>query len=288
VVDKPEGPTSHDVVDRVRRAFGVRRVGHTGTLDPFATGVLPVCIGKATRLASILSAGAKAYEATIRLGFATSTDDRTGTPLGPPQPVAVTREAAEAVCSRFVGELDQVPPAYSAKRVGGERLYELARRGARAVPKPYRVTVFALELRRVGGETLEIGVRCSAGTYIRALARDIGEALASGGHLSALRRTWSAGFGLEHAVTWDELAQAGLASRIMRLEALLPEIPAVRVGEDGLRALRHGRDIERSALIEGSDWSAGERFRVLGEDGALVALATPSGDRLHPHLVLVE
>jgi tRNA pseudouridine55 synthase len=288
VVDKPEGPTSHDVVDRVRRAFGVRRVGHTGTLDPFATGVLPVCIGKATRLASILSAGAKAYEATIRLGFATSTDDRTGTPLGPPQPVAVTREAAEAVCSRFVGELDQVPPAYSAKRVAGERLYELARRGARAEPKPYRVTVFALELRRVGGETLEIGVRCSAGTYIRALARDIGEALASGGHLSALRRTWSGGFGLEHAVTWDELAQAGLASRIMRLEALLPEIPAVRVGEDGLRALRHGRDIERSALIEGSDWSAGERFRVLGEDGALVALATPSGDRLHAHLVLVE
>ena len=288
MVDKPEGPTSHDVVDRVRRALGVRRVGHTGTLDPFATGVLPVCIGKATRLASILSAGVKAYEATIRLGFATSTDDRTGTPLGPPQPVAVTRETAEAVCSRFVGELDQVPPAYSAKRVAGERLYELARRGVRAEPKPSRVTVFALELRRVGGETLEIGVRCSAGTYIRALARDIGEALASGAHLSALRRTWSGGFGLEHAVTWDELAQDGLPSRIMPLEALLPEIPAVRVGEDGLRALRNGRDIERSALIEGSDWTAAERFRVLGEDGALVALATPSGDRLHPHLVLVE
>src|SRR5262245_8855102 len=129
VVDKPEGPTSHDVVDRVRRALGLRRVGHTGTLDPFATGVLPVCTGKATRLASILSAGVKAYEARIRLGFATSTDDRTGRPLGPPQPVAVTHDAADAVCRRFVGEIEQIPPAYSAKRVAGERLYELARRG---------------------------------------------------------------------------------------------------------------------------------------------------------------
>ena len=288
VVDKPEGPTSHDVVDRVRRALGLRRVGHTGTLDPFATGVLPICIGKATRLASILSAGVKAYEATIRLGFATSTDDRTGTPLGLPQPVSVAQEAAESVCRRFVGELDQVPPAYSAKRVAGERLYALARRGESAERKPSRVTIFALDLRSVRGGTLEIAVRCSAGTYIRALARDIGEALGYGGHLSALRRTRSAGFGLEEAVAWDELAREGLPARIVPLQALLPELPAVRVGGDGLRALRHGRDIERAALIDGSDWTPAERFRVLGEDGALVALANPSGDRLHPHLVLVE
>jgi tRNA pseudouridine55 synthase len=276
------------VVDRVRRALGLRRVGHTGTLDPFATGVLPVCTGKATRLASILSAGVKAYEARIRLGFATSTDDRTGRPLGPPQPVAVTPDAAEAVCRRFVGEIEQIPPAYSAKRVAGERLYELARRGTSTERKPSRVTVHALELRLVKGGMLEIAVRCSAGTYIRALARDIGEALGVGGHLTALRRTQSSGFGLEGAVSWDDLLRDGVRSRIVPLDALLPEIPAVRVGEDGLRAVRHGRDIEPGALIVGSEWTAAERVRVLGEDGAFLALANPIGGRLHPHLVLVE
>ena len=272
----------------VRRALEIRRVGHTGTLDPFATGVLPICVGKATRLAALLSGGVKAYDASMRLGFATSTDDRTGTPLGPPMPVAVTRDAAEAVCRRFVGELDQVPPAYSAKRVAGKRLYELARSGVRMPCKPSRVTVLALEVRHVGDARLDFGVRCSSGTYVRALARDIGAALGTGGHLSALRRTESAGFGLPEAVTWGELTRADLRSKIVPLQALLPEIPAVRVGAQGLRALRHGRDLERSALIEGSDWRDGERFRILAEDGALVALATPTGARLHPHVVLVE
>ncbi len=272
----------------MRRALGQRRVGHTGTLDPFASGVLPVCIGRATRLAAYLAGGVKAYDATLRLGFATSTDDRTGTPLGPTRPVAVTGAEVEAVCRRFVGELEQVPPLYSAKRVAGKRLYELARQGREVERKPSRVTVFSLELRRFGEETLDIAVRCAAGTYLRALARDIGEALGTGGHLTALRRTESAGFGVGLAVTWDELQWETPWSKILPLRDLLVEIPSVRVGSRGLEAIRHGRDIERSALVEGSDWGAGERFRVLGEDGALLALAIPKPGRLHPHLVLVD
>lgn len=289
VVDKPEGPTSHDVVDRVRKALGLRRVGHTGTLDPFATGVLPVCLGKATRLAPFLSGGVKAYEAHVRLGFATSTDDRTGEPLGPVRPVAVTREAVATACRRFVGELDQVPPVYSAKRVHGERLYALARRGAAFERKPARVTVLALQVRGLREDVVELSVRCSSGTYVRALARDLGEALGTGGHLAELRRTESGGFGLSAAAIWDELlSDAILGPKILPLKDLLPELPAVRVGAQGFEAIRHGRDLERSALIDGADWKPAERFRVMGEDGALLALATPSMDRLHPHLVLVD
>ncbi|HET7291549.1 MAG TPA: tRNA pseudouridine(55) synthase TruB [Vicinamibacteria bacterium] len=289
VVDKPEGPTSHDVVDRVRRTLGLRRVGHTGTLDPFATGVLPVCVGKATRLAPFLGGGVKVYEARVRLGFATTTDDRTGEPLGPVRPVTASPEAVAAACRRFVGELDQVPPAYSAKRVAGRRLYALARQGAAVERKPARVTVFSIEPRGIDGDVIDLRVRCSAGTYVRGLARDIGESLGTGGHLEGLRRTESGGFGLASAASWDDLlSEPALRSKLLPLKDLLPGLPAVRVGDEGRAAIRHGRDLVRAALLEGRDWAAGERYRVLGEDGALLALATPAGDSLHPHLVLVD
>lgn len=298
IVDKPAGPTSHDVVDRVRRAFGERRVGHTGTLDPFATGVLPVCVGKATRLARFLAAGEKIYRATVRLGFATATDDLTGAPLGPAVAVSVEPDAVRQALLALTGEILQVPPAYSAKRVAGERLHERARRGKPVAQAPVRVTVHALELQDLAGDRLELEARCSPGTYVRALARDLGEALGVGAHLVALRRTRSGGFGLDGAVTWDELAAVS-RQRLIPLSEVLLELPAVLVDDAGLAALRHGRDLDRSRVASGFPDEPPERLRVLDGSGRLVALAVPRGfgfrapglrlePVLHPDVVLVD
>jgi tRNA pseudouridine55 synthase len=296
VVDKPAGPTSHDVVDRVRRALGTRRAGHTGTLDPFATGVLPVCVGRATRLARFLSAGEKEYVATVRLGFATTTDDPTGEPLGAPVPVRVEPGALAAALGGLVGSFDQIAPAFSAKHVGGRRLYELARRGE-AVPRAATpVTVHAVTLVARGEDTVEIAVRCSAGTYVRALARDLGERLGTGAHLAALRRTRSGPFDLSQAVSGEDLA--GAAERTIPLAGLLPDLPAVRVAEPGRRLVGHGRDLGPEDVLQGFPAAPVERVRVLDESGALLALAVPKGlgpgssvlprvPVLHPDVVLV-
>lgn len=297
VVDKPAGPTSHDIVDRVRRALGARRVGHTGTLDPFATGVLAVCVGKATRLVRFLADGDKVYRAAIRLGFATTTDDRLGEPLGEPRPVALAPAVIVAAARALTGPLDQVPPSYSAKRVGGRRLYELAREGVAVAPAAVRVTVHALDVVALEGDRVELEVRCSPGTYIRALARDLGEALGVGGHLVALRRLRTGAFGLEQSVPGDRLTAEDRRS-LIPLGALLPELPAVRVGDSGRRALRHGRDLDRALVAEFPDRPA-PRWRIVDEAGDLLALAVPRGfgpegsglpvtPVLHPDLVLVD
>jgi tRNA pseudouridine55 synthase len=297
VVDKPGGPTSHDVVDRVRRALRTRRVGHTGTLDPFATGVLPVCVGRATRLARFLSGGEKEYVATVRLGFATTTDDRTGEPLGAPVPVDTTPEALAAALDGLMGSFDQVPPAFSAKHVGGRRLYELARRGV-AVPRAATpVTVHAIRLLGREADTVEIAVRCSAGTYVRALARDLGERLGTGAHLTALRRTRSGPFDLSQSVSGDDLA--GAVERMIPLARLLLHLPAVTVAAEGRRLVGHGRELGPGDVVEGFPEGPVERVRVLDESGALLALAVPTGlgpepsalprvPALHPDVVLVD
>jgi tRNA pseudouridine55 synthase len=297
VVDKPGGPTSHDVVDRVRRALRTRRVGHTGTLDPFATGVLPVCVGRATRLARFLSGGEKEYVATVRLGFATTTDDRTGEPLGARVPGDVAPEALAAALEGLVGSFDQVPPAFSAKHVGGRRLYELARRGE-AVPRAATpVTVHAIRLLAREADTVEIAVRCSAGTYVRALARDLGEGLGTGAHLTALRRTRSGPFDLSQSVSGDDLA--GAVERMIPLARLLLDLPAVTVAAEGRRLVGHGRELGPGDVVEGFPEGPVERVRVLDESGALLALAVPTGlgpepsalprvPALHPDVVLVD
>ncbi len=278
VVDKPAGPTSHDVVDRVRRAAGVRRVGHTGTLDPFATGVLAVCVGKATRLARFLAGGAKEYRAVVRLGFATSTDDSTGAPLGVPRAVHLAEAAVRDACARLVGELSQVPPAYSAKHVGGRRLHEMARAGIAVERSPAAVTVHALQLVGATADRLTLDVRCSPGTYVRALARDLGEALGCGGHLEALRRTRTGSFGLDGSVRWEDLDPFP-AESLAPMNGLLADMPAVRVGADGLEALRHGRNLGRDHVLSGFPADdPPERLRVLDADGEeLLALAVPQG-----------
>lgn len=297
VVDKPAGPTSHDVVDRVRRALDIRKAGHTGTLDPFATGVLPVCLGKATRLARFLTGTDKTYRATVRLGFATNTDDLTGEPVGPIRPVAVSGGALAEACRALTGPLMQAAPAFSAKWVKGRRAYDLAREGI-DTPRPVSpVTVHAIEVLGHENELVEIEVRCSAGTYIRALARDLGEALGTGGHLVSLRRTVSGPFTMSDAVAWDEI---GPGARITSLAHLLPELPAATVTPPGVEALRHGRALAASLVATGfPDAPPPARMRVLDEEGSLVALAVPRGFEtpgpgltlervLHPDIVLVD
>jgi tRNA pseudouridine55 synthase len=299
VIDKPVGPTSHDVVDRVRRALGTRRVGHTGTLDPFASGVLPVCVGKATRLVRFLSGGEKEYAATLRLGFATTTDDLQGEPLGDARVASVEPAALEQAARGFLGDILQVPPTFSAKRSGGRRHHELARAGTPAERTACAVHIAAIEITRVSGDLVEMNVRCSPGTYIRALARDIGERLGVGGHLHALRRTRSGAFGLADAATLDDLQRDGAAARMVPLAQLLPELPAVQVGAPGLTALRHGRDLQREAVLSGFPEAPLGPMRVLDEAGALVAVAVPRGfdaaapglsfePCLHPDLVLID
>ncbi|HET9314622.1 MAG TPA: tRNA pseudouridine(55) synthase TruB [Vicinamibacteria bacterium] len=294
VVDKPSGPTSHDVVDHVRRRLGQRRVGHTGTLDPFATGVLPVCLGHATRLARFFTEGEKEYRASIRLGFATTTDDLTGEPLHEPRPIAVEDDALRVACRALVGTLAQVPPAYSAKRVGGRRLYDLARAGQAVERAAVPVTVHAFDLLAPDGDRLEVEVRCAPGTYVRSLARDLGAALGIGAHLTALRRTRSGGFGLDVAVPLDDVD----AGRVLPMEALLTEWPAVRLTARGREAVGHGRDITRDLATD--DWpAAAPHVRLLDADARLVAVGVPRAGStegsdlafppaLHPEIVFVR
>jgi tRNA pseudouridine55 synthase len=297
VADKPDGPTSHDVVDRLRRALSVRRVGHTGTLDPFATGVLPLLVGKATRLARFLVADEKEYEARVRFGFATTTDDRTGTPLGPPVPFTLEEGRLASALADLTGELLQLPPAYSAKRVDGQRLYSLARAGAKVPVKAVSVRVDRLRIVAIQGDEIDLEVRCSAGTYIRALARDLGDRLGVGAHLTALRRTKSGAFSLDGAVTWEELERVS-ESRLQPLSGILPGFPACLVGPEGREALKHGRDLPRKLVLEGFPEAPPERMRVLDAGGDLLALAVPRGFSpaveglpkepvLHPEIVLL-
>ncbi len=296
VVDKPAGPTSHDVVDRVRQAFCVKRVGHTGTLDPFATGVLPVCVGKATRLARFLAESEKEYQATVRLGLATTTDDLNGEPLGAAQPVGANSEQLQEACRALSGRIQQLPPSFSAKRIQGRRSYQLARRGLSVERSSVPVTVHALEVTAVEPPLVRLRVRCSAGTYVRAIARDLGAALGVGGHLVALRRTWSGGFGIEDAVGWEQI---GASSEQLRpLSAVLTHLPKLVVGPEGVAALHHGRDLTRRLVLTGFPEAAPVRVRVVDEAGSLLALAVPRGfepelrrlgvdPALHPDVVLI-
>ncbi|MBN2370067.1 MAG: tRNA pseudouridine(55) synthase TruB [Vicinamibacteria bacterium] len=296
VIDKPAGPTSHDVVDRVREICGTRRVGHTGTLDPFATGVLAVCIGSATRLARFLSAGPKVYRARIRLGVSTTTDDCQGEPIGDPRSVSLRQDEVESACRALTGSLKQVPPAFSAKRVDGRRAYALARRGEPVSPAAVDVTIEDLRLESMHDGTIDLLVTCSPGTYVRALARDLGDMLGTGGHLTALRRLRSGEFDIEQAVSWAEIG-ARVVDRVIPLSRLLAHWPSVTVGEQGAVDLGHGRAIERSMTIEGFPLDPPERLRAVDRSGRLLAIVRPAGfglksdelpvePRLHPEIVL--
>ncbi len=286
VVDKPAGPTSHDVVDAVRRAYRLRRVGHTGTLDPFATGVLPVCLGRATRLARFLTGHDKAYRATVRLGFATDTDDLTGRRLGEALPVGASLADVDAAARRFLGRQEQLPPAFSAKQVGGQRLYARARRGESVERRAAWVSFHAIEVVSYEPPDMVLDVACSAGAYVRALARDLGAALGTGGHLAALRRTRSGPFDLSQAVGLADLD--GDPRRLVPLAELLPDLPAVRLEGRQAEAVRHGRALPKALIANDLELEPEGRVRLLDEAGELLALAVlrlPEG-LLQPDIVL--
>ena len=291
LIDKPTGPTSHDVVARMRRVLGERAVGHTGTLDPMATGLLVLVIGKATRLASLLTGGDKTYDATVRLGFRTSTDDAHGLPVGPAAEQCPSDANVHAALERFRGTFQQMPPAYSAKSVGGTRAYELARKDKPVNLTPVDVTVRSLEWQGREGDLVFLRVQATAGFYVRALARDLGAVLGCGGHLAALRRVRSGSFGVEES--W-ELGMAEKASREAAEERLiepasaLPALAAVQVNEPGLKRVRHGNPLGPAHLEGGLPEAApgGTLVKILSREGRLLALAEPRAGALHPVVVL--
>ncbi len=274
VVDKPAGLTSHDVVGRVRRLAGTRKVGHAGTLDPMATGVLLLGVDRATRLLGHLALSDKAYDATIRLGFATTTDDAEGDPLSAVSASSVTGPEVRAALAAMTGEVDQVPSAVSAVKVDGRRAYARVRAGEAVELQARRVRIDAIEVHAVrpAGDWLDVdvSVRCSSGTYVRAIARDLGEALGCGGHLAALRRT-AIGAGeravtLADAATLDDLEPGALPLLTMG-ESARRFFPVVEVGEDEAVRVGHGK---RLALGLASAPTA-----VLGPDGDLLGLYGP-------------
>ena len=242
MVDKPGGMTSHDVVARVRRLARTRKVGHAGTLDPMATGVLVLGLNRATRLLGHLTMTDKRYEATVRLGATTTTDDAEGDPVDARPTDALTGDAVRAVLASFVGELDQVPSAVSAVKVGGKRAYARVRAGEAVELPPRRVTVHALEVTRMALPDVEISVHCSSGTYVRAIARDLGEALGVGGHLTALRRTAVGPFSLETAHTLDELEEHFVAVPIA--EAARASFPSLDLDDARSADVRVGRRLD--------------------------------------------
>ncbi len=282
LVDKPEGPTSHDMVEIARRLIGVRRVGHAGTLDPLASGLMLLCVGWATRLAEYLAVLPKTYRAVIRLGERTDTDDRTGT-------VTARSEAWRAVdagqvrraLQRQLGEFEQLPPAHSAKKVAGQRAYVLARAGEAPRLQPQRVTIWRLSLSEMSLPSLTVEAECSSGTYIRSVARDLGEALGVGAHLTGLRRLRVGSFDVADAIA---LGQYTLRDRVIAQlrppEAAVAHLRRVDLGAEAREALRHGRPVESGGVDA-------EGPVAVFVDGELVALAQAREGQLRPKKVFV-
>lgn len=294
VVDKPEGPTSHDVVALTRRLLRTRQVGHAGTLDPMATGVLVLCLGRATRLARFLSGQEKTYRGTLRLGLETDTLDRTGKPSGPERPVKASPEQVTSAMAELSGTLRQTPPRFSAKRVDGVRAHRLARAGKPGQPQPVQVVVHAFRCLELRLPEVEFEVRCSAGTYVRSLAAELGRSLGCGAHLTALRRTVSGAFGLPHAMSLDqmkELATAGtLQDRLIPPSALDLGLPAVTAREEAQDRLAHGGALESAEFEAAGLATENGLIRVLGTDGSLLAIGElqADGTRIQPRVVLLR
>jgi tRNA pseudouridine55 synthase len=311
IIDKPAGLTSHDVVARARRILKEKRVGHTGTLDPFATGVLVLLVGRATRLAQFLASAEKEYEATIRLGYATDTGDLTGArresagvsesagrEVMASECSTLSREEMEAALARLRGEFEQVPPMYSAKKVAGKKLYELAREGREVERKAVRVRVSEFEiaadeegcfLKSNADATCDVRARvvCSAGTYVRALAESVGAALGTGAHLASLRRTRAGEFRIGVALSLEELQGRVEADGefLIPLEAALPHLPFEHLTSDEARRVRHGAAIR----AEGERaWEDGAQVAMFDERGALIAVGVydAEGRVLRPRVML--
>jgi tRNA pseudouridine55 synthase len=296
VVDKPEGLTSHDVVAVARRLLGEKRVGHTGTLDPLATGVLPLACGRATRLVRFLTASDKEYDATMLFGVTTDTLDVTGTETSR-SGMAPARDAVLEALAALTGEYMQMPPAFSAKKVGGRRAYDLARRAEPVTLASAPVRVSRLELLEFGDDRCRVSLTCSAGFYVRSLVRDVGERCGTGASLEALRRTRSGDFTIDEAVPLDALTSSDPSARpgsdvatlLIPMDKLLSGFPAVTVTSEGLVRVSHGQQVRASDLVGSAPSGPAEWVRLLDGSGALVGLGTPgtAAGLLHPEVVLI-
>jgi tRNA pseudouridine 55 synthase len=291
IIDKPAAWTSHDVVAKVRRILGTKRVGHTGTLDPFATGVLLVCVGKATRLSQFLVGCKKTYQAVVRLGFATDTQDCTGKPI---TPVVASDEvpisSLKMVLEEFLGKQKQLPPMYSAKKIDGIALHKLARKNIEVERQPSEIEILDLKLTSDdwlcrhddGTRELGISVRCSAGTYVRTLAHDIGQRLGCGAHLTALRRTAVGDFTLDKACTLESLAISSenheVSARLIPMQDVLPEMALINVTPTEAKALINGQRLQCER-----DFADGQSVRAVMGGKSLIGIA--SFDRLNRSLI---
>jgi tRNA pseudouridine55 synthase len=291
VLDKPAGMTSHDVVDIVRRATGERSVGHLGTLDPMATGVLPLLLGKYTRLAQFFGTAEKSYEGTIRFGFATDTFDAEGMPATDTTPLTLSLSELRNLALRFHGEMQQMPPVFSAKKIGGVPAHKLARAGKPVDVKPARITIHRFELLSLEGTSpMEMEARfemqVSAGGYVRSVAHELGQLAGCGAHLATLRRTQAGAFTLEQTITLDELkALAGAPGEIERRlphpRTLLPEMPSVTVDEQTAGRLRNGMQVNLP------DFSGAVLVKVFTSPMELLAIAKRiAGTLMQPTVVL--
>ena len=278
IADKPCGPTSQDVVARVRR-FLKTKVGHTGTLDPLASGVLPLVVGRATRLAQFFQAQDKEYEAELRLGRSTDTFDREGKVLEERPVPEISGRQAQAVLSQFTGEIQQQPPMFSAVKVGGEKLYNLARRN-RIVERPFRtVSIFSLELLEQAPLSWRLRVHCSSGTYIRTLVEEIGQKLGCGACLDELRRLRSGSFDLSQALSIEEMEQRW-EEVFFPMEHLLPELPRVELDETEARRVGHGNEISYS------NSKPRDLYRLFHHQKLVAIAEGSSADQLRPKIVL--
>jgi tRNA pseudouridine55 synthase len=278
-VDKPLGWTSHDVVGRVRRAAGQKQVGHAGTLDPLATGLLLLVLGRATRLSAYLMSAPKIYCAEVVLGATTTTDDAEAPLLDRRDPGSISLSDIERCLQQFVGTIAQIPPVYAAVRHGGEKMYVLARKGITVEAPPREVSVDGIEILGWTPPRLRLRIRCGSGTYIRSLARDIGSALGVGGYLHALRRVASGSFSVAGAVALTELSDdAAVRRAIEPSDRAVLDWPAVVVSDDDVQAIQSGRSVPLSTTMTG-------RVRVYSSGGRLVALGESMGDIVKPFRV---
>ena len=304
VIDKPAGVTSHDVVARSRHILHERRIGHTGTLDPFATGVLVILLGKATRIAQFLSGVDKEYEAIIRLGYSTDTGDRTGNPISGPEDAKKRLEWSEHEIEEALkslrGYIDQIPPMYSAKKVEGKKLYELARRGENVERQPIRVCIHEFEAIRPDGQLIKDNldgtfdfharVSCSSGTYVRTLAEDFGKRLDIGAHLAELRRTRVGDLGIDQAITLDQLkvhfAEESLGTVLLPLNAALSRLPFVHLSAEDVRLTNHGREVR----VAEPEWADGENVKMCDMDEQVIAVGQydATAKSLRPRVVLTS
>lgn len=295
IIDKPDGITSHDVVSRVRRLLKTKRVGHTGTLDPFATGVMVILVGQATRLAQFLDKDEKEYEAIVRFGFETDTGDRTGSQKSQvPSPNSLTLKDVEAILPEFSGDIEQLPPMYSAKKIDGKKLYESARKGIEVDRKPVNIRISKIEIMdnsrmdhlELGTWDLGLRIACSAGTYIRTLAEDIGQKVGTGAHLAELRRTRAGQFELSESNTLDRLAESeDPTTFLLDMAEAVSHLRTIELTDDRVEKTRNGL----STRIYDADYEENEKIQMLNRGGKLVAIGEfdAEDNTVQPKVVLV-